>query len=88
MTSQTLLTFREIDNLHGVAKGTAFRAFKRLGAQLVEGRDYQYWHAATHGADIEALRRTGRIYASTVNAVLLTPAGYARLQQALTGAAP
>lgn len=78
-----LLSFKDIDTLHRLPKGTAFRAFKRLSGQLVEGEHYYYLSAQTHRTEIEALRQAGRIYASTVNAVLLTEAGYNLLRQAL-----
>jgi hypothetical protein len=81
--AQHLLTFKEIDTLHQRPKGVAFRAFKQQ-QNLVEGEHYYYLPAATHAADIESLRRAGRIYGSTVNVVLLTEAGYALLHQALT----
>jgi hypothetical protein len=80
--AQRLLSFKEIDTLHQRPKGTAFRAFKQQ-QDLVEGEHYHYLSATTHAAEIESLRRTGRIYGSTVNAVLLTEAGYALLRQTL-----
>ncbi len=78
-----LLSFKDIDTLLQRPKGTAFRAFKRLGDCLQEGEHYYYLDARTHAATIDTLRRTGRIYATTVNAVLLTEAGYQCLRQAL-----
>jgi len=72
-------TFKDIDTHHGCGKGTAFRAFKGLLAELREGEDFHYLGADDHGAQIQRLRAAGRLYASTVNAVLLTPAGYRRL---------
>ena len=83
MPEQYLLSFKEIDALHQRPKGTAFRAFKRLSEQLIEGEHYYYFSAQTHGAEIERLRREGRLYAATVNAVLLTRAGYELLRQEL-----
>jgi hypothetical protein len=77
------LSFKDIDQLHGCPKGTAFRAFKRLRERLREGEHYLYLDARTRQAEIEALRRQGRIYASTVNAVLLTETGYALLKDSL-----
>lgn len=81
--AQRLWSFKEIDTLHQQPKGTAFRAFKQQ-QDLMEGEHYHYLSATTHTAEIESLRRAGRIYKSTVNAVLLTEAGYALLLQALT----
>lgn len=88
LPEQRLLSFKEIDGLHQCAKGTAFRAFKRLGQRLTEGEHFCYLNAETHAAEIEALRQAGRIYTSTVNAVLLTKAGYAMLRQVLEGNKP
>lgn len=82
-TAQRLLSFKEIDILHQLPKGSAFRAFKQQ-QNLVEGEHYYYLSATTHAADIESLRRAGRIYGSTVNVVLLSEAGYTLLRQDLT----
>ncbi|MCP5420518.1 MAG: hypothetical protein H6970_06215 [Gammaproteobacteria bacterium] len=78
------LTFKEIDQMHRRPKGTAFRAFKRLSSgPLCEGEHYLYLDARTRATEIDVLRHQGRIYASTVNAVLLTEAGYALLKASL-----
>ena len=69
--SGELMTFKELDAACGVVKGSAFRAFKALTAELHEGVDF-HCHDARLGADIHAeLLRAGRIYAGSVNAVLL-----------------
>jgi hypothetical protein len=80
-------TFRELDQLHGVAKGTAFRAFKRLLGELAEGRDYFWLGAGTEGERIEALRRRRRIYPTSVNVVLLTDTGRRKVAAAITAPA-
>jgi len=80
---QELLSFKEIDARHRLPKGAAFRAFKRLGGQLREGEHYRCLDARTQGVEIESLKREGRLYGSTVNAVLLTPAGYRLLKERL-----
>lgn len=74
-------TFRELDQSFGLPKGSAFRAFKRLA--LTEGRDFRLLRAGPDSDEIEALRRAGRIYAASVNVVLLTPAATDRLRDAL-----
>ena len=67
----TLATFKELDLACGVIKGSAFRAFKALGEQLAEGVDFSC-HDARLASSIHAeLVLTGRLYAGTVNAVLL-----------------
>ncbi len=83
MRDEGTWSFKEIDARHGCTKGTAFRAFKRVRAELEEGSDFHYLDAATHAARIAELKRRGRIYASTVNAVLLSASGYARLKRHL-----
>lgn len=76
-------SFKEIDLLHESPKGTAFRAFKRLGSRLSEGEHFYYLDARTRREEIDALRRAGRIYPTTVNAVLLTEAGYELIRKVL-----
>lgn len=73
------LSFKQLDELNGVQKGTAFRAFKRRREQLVEQTDYFYLSGTEHEAFIEALKTAGQIYRSTTNLVLLTRNGYQRL---------
>lgn len=69
-------SFKEIDEELGTSKGTAFLAFKRLKDSFDEGRDFLYLSAAEDGEEIEKLREQGRVYPTTVNAVLLTKGGY------------
>lgn len=72
-------TFRELDRELDAPKGTAFRAFKRVRSQLVEDRDFTVLDADRDRADIDALRRNGRIYPVSVNVVLLAPAAARRI---------
>jgi N-acetyl-beta-hexosaminidase len=76
---QEVLTLRQIDRLNGVAKGTGFRAFKRVRDELTEGRDFFRLDASEHASYIEALRRAGLVYESTIHCVLLTRAAYRRM---------
>jgi hypothetical protein len=76
------LSLRQVDELNGVRKGTAFRHFKALRDALVEERDYFYLDAGAHAGFIGQLRREGRIYASTRHVVLLTESGYRQLSGA------
>ncbi|HYW92484.1 MAG TPA: hypothetical protein VFA95_08515 [Gammaproteobacteria bacterium] len=80
-------TFREIDRALALPKGSAFRAFKRLRAELVENRDFRVLDAARDAPLIERLRREGRIYAGSVNVVLLSGKPAARIRRTLTGQA-
>ncbi|HXH03347.1 MAG TPA: hypothetical protein VNN09_08505 [Candidatus Competibacteraceae bacterium] len=78
-------SLREIDQAHGLPKGSAFRAFKR--ARLTEGEDFLYLAAERHGEIIAELKAAGRLYRSTVHAVLISARGYEKLQQFLPGGA-
>lgn len=69
-------SFKEIDENRGTRKGTTFLAFKELKDTFDEGRDFYYLSAAEDSDEIEKLRAGGRIYATSVNAVLLTQSGY------------
>jgi hypothetical protein len=75
------LSFRQIDQLNQLAKGTTFKLFKAGRQELVEGCDYFYLPASSHSKRIEALKSAGQIYPTTVNLVLLTRAGYDKLRQ-------
>ena len=68
------VSLREIDSRAGAVKGTAFRTFKTLEPMLSEGRDYCLLDTHEHAADIAALKAEGRIYSSSVNVLLLSPA--------------
>jgi len=65
-------TFRDIDRALDLAKGRAFRAFKVIRQSLREGSDFVLLHHRDDAALIRELRRQGRIYAASVNAVLLS----------------
>jgi len=79
------LSFRQLDQLNEFPKGTAFRLFKAGRQALIEGQDYFHLPEAAHADLIETLRARGQIYASTVNLVLLTQAGYSRLRRLQQG---
>lgn len=66
-------SFRELDQQSGRAKGSAFKAFKRLEAQLRCPQDYQLLHAVEDAALIAKLKAEARIYPSSVQVVLLGP---------------
>lgn len=69
-------TLKEIDQRRAAPKGTAFRAFKRLKNDFIEGHDFFYLSANEDAESIESLRRSGRIYASTIHALLFPQASY------------
>jgi hypothetical protein len=73
------LSFMQLDRRAGVVKGTAFRAFKRVRGDLVEGVDFFYLDAEQERECIEDLRARGLIYPSTWNLVLLAEAGWRQL---------
>lgn len=77
------LSLREIDQAAGAVKGSAFRAFKAIEAQLDEGLDYRILDAIDDRADVAKLRAAGRVYDSSVRILLLSPATAARVAAAL-----
>ncbi|HEY1076240.1 MAG TPA: hypothetical protein VGE51_06095 [Fontimonas sp.] len=79
------LTLREIDTRAGAAKGTAFRAFKRLEAQLQEGRDYVVFDHERDAQAIAEIKNRQRAYPSSVNLLLLHPRAAERLCNVLGG---
>lgn len=78
-------SLKEIDEARGAAKGTAFLAFKQLRDGFDEGRDFYYLNGDQDDAEIETLRVQGRVYANSVNAVLLTETGYNAVMEYLDG---
>ncbi len=80
------VTLQEIDRTAGLAKGSAFRGFKRLVANLAEGIDYQVLDHQQARETIAGLRSQGRIYASSVNVIMLSKPAAARVQSAATKA--
>ncbi|HYW03492.1 MAG TPA: hypothetical protein VFA86_06070 [Gammaproteobacteria bacterium] len=80
-------TFREIDRALALPKSSAFREFRKLRDELVENRDFRVLDAARDAPLIERLRREGRIYAASVNVVLLSGGAAARIRRALAGRA-
>ena len=80
---QGWLSMREIDAALGLTKGASFRAFKRLLPRLAEERDFVVLDHQRHAALATKLHAAGRLYHSSVNPVLLSPAAAALLRQAL-----
>lgn len=79
-----VLSFKQIDRLNGLPKGSAFRAFKRCRSTLQEG--VHYFYLSPDAPELTELRQRGVLYHGPAHAVLVTQAGYALLQQA--GASP
>lgn len=77
------LSFRELDECSGRIKGSAFRAFKRIEAELLEGRDFRLLRQGTDDAEIALLRQQNRIYRSSVHIVLLSEAAATRVLKTL-----
>lgn len=75
----TGLTFRQLDARRGLAKGSAFRAFKRARPGLVEGRDFLWLDGVEHAELLQELHRAQQIYPGTVNLTLLAPETCSRL---------
>lgn len=78
-----LKTFRQIDELHHCVKGSAFRVFKQQQAQWREGEHFYCVDSRTEPVLFEQLQRSGRLYDSTVNAVLITEVAYQIMAQIL-----
>lgn len=76
-----LTSLKELDSAWAVCKGTAFRRFKRMLPDLVEGRDFIYMNAERDHTEIEYLRASRRIYASSVNVVMFTTSGVHKLER-------
>lgn len=74
------LSLRQLDELNSAVKGFSFRAFKARQATMVQGVDYFLLPALQHATFIEGLKRSGQIYASTANLLLITQSGYRRMQ--------
>lgn len=75
-------TFREIDTELKARKGTAFRAFKRCQA-LDPTRDFELLDAFEDAERIAALKQAGRLYPTTINAVVLARSGYLLIRREL-----
>lgn len=73
--SQSNWTLKEIDQSRGATKGTAFRAFKQLQHQLVEGRDFHYLNGADDPATLARLKQAGRLYDSSAHVLLFCASG-------------
>ena len=78
-----VMTFRQLDRLNGVPKGTSFRAFKRTRAHMEEGKDFFYLVANEHVGLSTALRQHEAQYPASVNMVLVTRRGYERMQRGI-----
>ena len=85
---EATLSLRQIDELNGFRKGTAFRVFKHAGHNLEEGVDYYYLPQSQYRHYIEQLSRAGRVYVSTAHLVLITRSGYNKLKTTLTSGSP
>lgn len=72
---QRFKTFKEIDEMLKQPKGAAFRLFKRAQRYLREGEHFFCVDERVDAEAVAQLRRMGRIYASTVNVVLIDGAG-------------
>jgi len=75
-----VLTLRQIDRMNDTVKGTAFRVFKRVRDDLVEGQDYFVLDAHGDEPILAALHAGDAVYASSQVIVLLAQTAYARMQ--------
>lgn len=81
--NREVMTFRQLDRLNDVPKGTSFRAFKRARPYLEEGEDFFCLAADAHMELAETLRRAGILYPASVQVVLVTRRGYERMQRGI-----
>jgi hypothetical protein len=79
--------FKEIDEAAAQPKGEAFRAFRRLEPHWQQGQDYRLLQADADAAEIAELKRSGRVYRSSANVVLLAPTRATELLAILRSAA-
>ena len=80
-------TLRELDLAAARDKGAAFRIFKRLAGEYREGTDYVVLHHEADATAVNALREQQRVYANSINVVLLSPAFAAAVLAALQASA-
>lgn len=80
-------TLLELDRAAGATKGTAFRCFKRLLPGFEEGVDYVVLHHRNDEERVASLRRQGRIYANSLNVVVLGPRAAQAVAEAMSGGA-
>lgn len=74
-------SLKELDQTWRAPKGTGFRAFKHALPFLVANHDFIWLDAKRQHAEIENLRASGRIYAGSVNVVLLSDTGLQKLRR-------
>jgi hypothetical protein len=79
-------TLRELDERAGLAKGSAFRAFKALA--LRDGVDYRVLHPDVDSAAFARLREAGRLYPGALRAIVLSDAAGKRVARALQQGKP
>lgn len=77
-----VMTFKQLDRLNGVPKGTSFRAFKRVRSELREGVDYFHLTESNAPELVAQLREREQTYLGPPGVVLITEAGYRRMRSA------
>ncbi|WP_295679470.1 hypothetical protein [uncultured Nevskia sp.] len=78
------LSMRELDEAAGLAKGSAFRAFKSMAGDLAEGTDYVVLDHRTAEGLAASMTVQGRLYRSSIAPVLLSAATAARVRSLMT----
>lgn len=77
------LSMRELDEATGLAKGSAFRAFKALAGDLAEGTDYVVLDHRTAEGLAASMTVQGRLYRSSIAPVLLSATSAARVRSVM-----
>lgn len=75
------LSFRQLDELNGLGKGSSFKLFKTHLSALEEDSDYFYVSGDAHPQLLAELKKSEQVYLGSVHLVLLSRAGYEKLQQ-------
>ena len=83
-TPEAWVGLRGIDRQLDLPKGSAFRGFKKLARNWVEGNDYRVLRGEHDQEQIRVLKDQGAIYAGSVNVVLLAPLRAAELRAFLS----
>lgn len=72
-------SMKDLDQALKQPKGTGFRLFKASLPRLQENEDFRLLNAKEDASVIRQLRTEGRIYAQSVNVVMLSRRGYRKL---------
>lgn len=81
-------SLRELDERAGCAKGSAFRAFKRIAGEFREGTDFRVLDRERDAQAVAPLLEGNRAYRSSHSIVLVGPAMAGRILEILRSGLP